>query len=426
MQRLYLQMYFGIVGVLLLLVVVFFVFWDDVPIEDAEDRYQLEVLHAIVERLAPPPEAGAAALAESFETLIERLDLHITVYDDAGQRIYQQGPLLTVPEPERAEHHSSRSWNFTTTVAILTDDGRWFVIRPAKPLPEGDLVGAVVVVLLISILVGAYPFARGLTRRLDRLRNEVETLGTGDLSARVRVQGRDVVADLARSFNRTADTIEQLVEAQRHTLAMASHELRSPLARLRVATELIGDSERPELLDGARRDLKELEALIDEILLASRLEHHGWADHVEPVDLLGIVAEESVRVEAETSGDAVILPVEARLVRRLIRNLLENARRHGAGEPIEARVLAATDGGARIEVADRGPGVPEDDREQIFQPFYRSSGWAEGQGGGVGLGLALVRQIAERHAGTAWCEPRPGGGSRFIATLHARELPQPS
>jgi signal transduction histidine kinase len=133
---------------------------------------------------------------------------------------------------------------------------------------------------------------RRLTRRWSALRLGVEGSGAGDLRARVPVEGRDEVAALATSFNRAADRIEALVGAQRTLLASASHELRSPLARIRVALELMG-AERPDLRDRVARDIAELDELIGELLLASRLQTVEELDRREDVDLLGLVAEEA-------------------------------------------------------------------------------------------------------------------------------------
>ena len=148
---------------------------------------------------------------------------------------------------------------------------------------------------------GPIPVARRLTRRLERLRAGVETLGAGDLGARVQVEGRDEVADLATSFNRAAARIEAVVGAQRTLLASASHELRSPLARIRVALELMGEG-RPDLRDRVARDIAELDELIGELLLASRLQAMEQLEPREDVDLLGLVAEEAARTPAEVSG----------------------------------------------------------------------------------------------------------------------------
>ena len=285
--------------------------------------------------------------------------------------------------------------------------------RPAhRRIFHGGLV-AVLGLLGVAVAVGAYPVARRLTRRLERLRAGVEGLGAGDLRTRVPVEGNDEVAALAISFNRAADRIEALVGAQRTLLASASHELRSPLARLRVALELMG-ADRPDLRERVARDVSELDELIGELLLASRLESVEQLDRLEDVDLLGLVAEEAARSTAEVSGQPVVVKGDAKLLRRLVRNLLENAVRYGA-PPVEATV-DAVGGRARLRICDRGPGVPEEERERIFAPFYRSSSRPPGEGGS-GLGLSLVRQIARRHGGDATCEPASDGHVRFVVTL---------
>jgi signal transduction histidine kinase len=134
----------------------------------------------------------------------------------------------------------------------------------------------------------------------------------------------------------------------------------------------------------------------------------------ETVDLLALLAEEGARTGAEVYGESVRIQGDARLLRRMLRNLLENARRYGAESPVEARVRGVAEAGVRLRVADRGPGVPEAERERIFQPFYRPPGSREG---GAGLGLALVRRIARHYGGDVRCFDRPGGGSCFEVTL---------
>jgi signal transduction histidine kinase len=235
----------------------------------------------------------------------------------------------------------------------------------------------------------------------------------------VPVEGRDEVAVLASSFNRAAVRIEALVGAQRTLLASASHELRSPLARIRVALELMG-AERPDLRERVAGDIAELDDLIAELLLASRLETVEQLERSEDVDLLGLVAEEASRAGAEVSGRPVTVRGDAKMLRRLARNLLENAARHGA-PPVEASVEPLAGGRARLAVCDRGAGVPEAERERIFAPFYRLSTRPPGDGGS-GLGLALVRQIARRHGGEARCLPREGGGTCFEVELPAEPL----
>jgi signal transduction histidine kinase len=274
------------------------------------------------------------------------------------------------------------------------------------------LLAAVAVV----VAIGAFPVVRRLTRRLERLQGSVEQWGAGALSTRVAVEGRDEVALLATSFNQAAGRIEALVGAQKSLLANASHELRSPLARIRMAVELMQDQASPAIRDELNRNIGELDQLIDEVLLASRLDASAQAGAAhEQVDLAAIVAEECSRVGAEFEAEALTLSGDARLLRRLLRNLLENARRYGAATPVNVD-LRKVDGMLRLDVCDQGPGVPDDQRERIFEPFYRLPGASEAAGG-VGLGLSLVRQIAQHHGGQVVCLANPAGGCCFRVTL---------
>ena len=287
----------------------------------------------------------------------------------------------------------------------------------------------------IAVALATYPIVRTLTRRLERLQDGVKQWGDGDLSIRVPEAGQDEVAFLARRFNSAAERIQTLVQShetllasQRSLLANASHELRSPLARIRIGLELLGPAASEAFRGEIARNITELDQLIDEILLASRLDaRQADMGTVESVDLIGLAAEECARVGAEldivaseagTCGDAVAteLAVQgvAKLLRRAVRNLLENARRHAAGEI--RLLLSRQKDRVEIRVCDRGPGVPAALHERIFEPFYRLPGATE-RDGGVGLGLALVKSIAVRHGGRAFCQDHPGGGACFVIEL---------
>jgi len=270
--------------------------------------------------------------------------------------------------------------------------------------------------LLVALGIGiaAFPLVRHLTKRLERLQQGVDSLGAGNLGARVAVEGKDEVAQLARSFNRAADQIEQLVGAHKTLLANASHELRTPLARIRLALELMQDEVDPKRRAGLEQDIRELNALLDEILLASRLDAINAEVALEEVDLLALAAEECAHYdEAELDGESALLDGDPRLLRRLLRNLLENARRHGA--PPTRLSLCCANGQAQLTVSDGGAGVPASESERVFEPFYRRQGTRDNHG--AGLGLALVRQIARRHGGEARCTRLDDGRSGFLITL---------
>ena len=281
--------------------------------------------------------------------------------------------------------------------------------------------------LTVAAVVGlaAYPIVSGITRRLEALRLSVEAWGGGAIDRRARVEGTDEIAAVATAFNAAADRTDALLGAHKALLAHASHELRSPLTRLALAVEMMVGRSEPGLAASVRREIAELDALVEEILLASRLDHGADLGACERVDLLALAAEEAARASVpirEVAPEGVPFDVmgSPRLLRRLIRNLIENALQHGA-PPIEVELARQTvDGNAFIALAvsDHGRGVPAALRIRVFEPFFRPDGWSE-EGGGWGLGLSLVRQIAERHGGRATCDAGEDGATRFSAALPA-------
>lgn len=279
----------------------------------------------------------------------------------------------------------------------------------------------------VAVAMGAYPAIRHLTRRIEYLHKGMELWGQGDLSARVDIKGNDEVAFLAQSFNRAAEQVQSLVNSREHLLASqkallanASHELRSPLARIRIGLELMGNAPSPQTRNELTRNITELDALIEEILLASRLDTHKTdLGPMEDVDLVGLSAEECARTQAllDVQTTEILVSGVSKLLRRVIRNLLENARRYGGNDV--CLLLRAHAHEVVLQVHDCGPGVPEDKQEQIFEPFYRLPGTSEREGG-VGLGLALVKSIVTRHGGSVSCRNRSLGGACFEVRLPLR------
>jgi signal transduction histidine kinase len=294
----------------------------------------------------------------------------------------------------------------------------------ALGVPRMHGIGLAVMLAVIALVVAicAYPVVRKLTSRLERLERSVQAWGEGQLATRVAVEGEDEIARLATSFNHAAERVESLVAAQKSLLANASHELRSPLARIRMAAELMAEGAPPAIGAELRRNVAELDGLIDEVLLASRLDAQAAIPCPEELDLAGLVAEECARVNAELEARPLVMMGEPKLLRRMVRNLLENAVRYGGGAPVEVRLGALDEATLRLDVCDGGPGIPEGERERIFEPFYRIAGASEAAGG-VGLGLALVRQIARRHGGEAQCLANGARGCCFRVTLPLRPIP---
>ena len=348
---------------------------------------------------------------QAVTDLAQRLKTDLALFTENGAPIARAGRPLPPPPPDGEGAWiygpGGPAWSFRLP------DRRWVVAR-APVRHRHPAIGLILFLggVTLAVAIGAYPIVRGLTRRLERLQAGVETLGAGHLSARVKVEGKDEVARLAESFNRAAGRIEDLVGAHRMLLANASHELRTPLSRIRLGVELLEQSKDPKYKAAIEQDIAELDSMIDEILLASRLEATRQPQAEENVDLLALAAEEGARYDNCTvEGEAVMVRGERRLLSRLVRNLIENAVRHGA-PPVNVMVRRDYNT-AVLEVMDGGAGIPEAERERVFSPFHRLQRDTQG----AGLGLALVRQIARLHGGDAVVAPRSDHASCFRVTL---------
>jgi signal transduction histidine kinase len=419
MRRLYLQIYGTVIIVLLIFTALSSILWW-LEIRDAQLPRALEGVSRVA-AITLPAEAPASELQQRLERLAGALAADATLYAVSGEVLASFGAAVPVPNRDWGDSRWLRGGRHREhAFALALEDGRWLVARLPDHRPgPGIRMLIPIAILALATVLGCYPMVRRLTRRLEALQATVEDLGQGHLTARAAVEGRDEVARLAEGFNRTAERIEGLIDDKKKALATVSHELRTPLARIRMALELLGGDGRPEIRERIERDIRELDGLIGELLIASRLDSPELELEREATDLLAMLAEEAARFDVEASGDPVTVSGDPRLLRRLIKNLLENARRH-AGGASAASVTGVGEGDCLLTISDSGPGVPAEEREHIFEPFYRLAGQVDRssstQGEG-GLGLALVRQIAERHGGSVRCTEREGGGTRFEVRL---------
>jgi signal transduction histidine kinase len=411
MRRLYLQVYFTIVASLVLVVITAGLLWH-FSTSFPPFGQQFEVAGEIIAELVPPVEASPQAQQEAIERLAERIGTDLALFSRTNELLASAGQPL--PAPGR----SGRTGGWLRTaggpaVAIPLPDGRRLVARiPSRKRPSALMLAAFLGAIALVVALGARPVVRRLTGRLERLQRGVESLGAGDLRARVKVEGRDEVARLAQSFNQAAARIESLVDAHKMLLANASHELRTPLTRIRLGLELAGGS--PERKVELEKDIAELDQLVDEILLVSRLDATEQLDIRENVDLTALAAEECARYDDCTvEARPVTVHGDPALLRRMIRNLVSNAQLHGQ-PPIEVTVDRQDDQ-AILRVTDHGPVISESARERLFSMFYRIPGRSGPKGSG--LGLALVKQIARRHGGDVVYDA--ARGSCFTVTLPA-------
>lgn len=385
----------------------------------------------------PDPVADPAGFRRALAGRASGLGLHLSLWSAKGRLLGRVGAALPAP-PEGCREPLVRTARGAPGLCLQLPDGRWVAVASEPAAARSLALRGIGLLSAIfgAVALGCLPLARRISGRLERLRDGVEAFGGGALQRRVQVEGADEVAALARAFNEAAARIDALVAGQRRVLAHASHELRSPLARLRVAVALLDEDDhdddqddevqadlgagegdraaaRAAALAMARRELDELNALIEDVLLASRLRGGALpAPRGEAVALWAVCGGLAEGAGARLDGGPPLsVAADPRLLRRALGNLLQNAARYGA--PPVALGWAEAGDDALLWVQDAGPGVPEAERARIFEPFYQAPGRAEGEGG-VGLGLSLVDEIARHHGASVWVEAAEGGGARFV------------
>jgi two-component system OmpR family sensor kinase len=284
----------------------------------------------------------------------------------------------------------------------------------------------VTLAVLLGIGLPGLWIVRLALRPLSTIGRTADRIAGGDLSHRVDVgpPGTEV-GRLGLAFNAMLDRLEGSDRRLRRFVADASHELRIPLAGVRAYAELLerGAASRPDdlarAMAGISRESERMSELVEDLLLLARLDE-GQPLERELVDLGELAAEAVETARIVDPGRRLELDVKhvdvvgdrARL-RRVLDNLLANVRAHTpAGTPARVRV-AAENGNAVIEVADRGPGLSEEDLDQVFRRFYRADESRSRENGGVGLGLSIVAAIAAAHDGSVSVDAKPGEGATF-------------
>lgn len=382
----------------------------------------------------------AATFQSQVEEIGNVLNVDIAVYDAQGALMAHTGPREPANlTPRQIEDLPARDFPFRRMVLPLTlKDGRrvWVVLRWEE---HGGIKRHFWTVAVVFVLLAVMPwlFARTFIRPLDRLTRTAKAFGDGDLRVRAAMKRCDEIGRLAGAFDEMADRVAGLVRSEKELLANISHEVRTPLTRIRVALELCGEDEADGKavrmrLQGIEKDLAELESLVEHILALTRLDLAGDGNpslpvlECRPVDLAGLVEASAARFRAAFPGHPLtvelpeVIPrplADARFLRRVLDNLLENAARYAPeGSPIDIAVEAGSSE-VTVAVRDRGEGIPEADRERVFEPFFQGDRSRSPGRSGVGLGLALCRRVVEAAGGRIRALPRDGGGTEFRFTL---------
>lgn len=271
------------------------------------------------------------------------------------------------------------------------------------------IAGGALLTVLVSLLE-----VRRVGRPLARLSAAVEEVGRGNVPPVLPEDGPAEIAALARALNRMSSDIQELAENRTVIVAGISHDLRTPLTRLGIAVEMLGEDADPELIAGIRRDLEAMNSLIGQFLAFSK-----GLDDVRPVQLDLWQVIESQAADLRREGAKVKLHdrntpcpyfADPVALQRLLANLMENAAQHGSGSVVDVE-LRCNEQDISIEICDRGPGIPVDQMAAVFRPFHRLEAARDSRAGGSGLGLAIARQLAIKHGWTIELLPRDGGGT---------------
>ena len=447
MARLHSRIYLHFLGVLLVVAVTTAVVFG-LGVRDAFRRELALGMARHIASLLGEYATDPAGLAARVRQLHDDLRLNVRVRGLDGRVIAAAGePLPPLPPASEAEVRAGAAdvlWMRPTGfVAALRQPGTGTlvgVVDAALPRPFGmappwrPIIWAALALGLVAI--ATRPLAQRISRPLERLTTAARRLGSGDLTARVPAEAHharraDEIVELTRAFNEMAERVERLVRSEKELLANVSHELRSPLARIRLALDLLPrDAAAAQRLGDVERDLAELDRLIEDVLTAARLDATGLPAHLGVIDANAVLEEVAERARHDPligglavrveKGPDVRIAADGALLRRALWNLVENAAKYGA-PPL---TLSTARDGDRVTftVADEGPGIAPGEREHVFAPFYRGEAARAAGRHGVGLGLTLAKRVAEVHGGTVTIDsvskaPGRSGGCRVVLSI---------
>ncbi len=418
--------------VIALFTVAAFSYYALVPVaqRSAEDLAALMVLSAQTWVELPP------GTRHDFQyELHQNHGLTLTTTDTPLENLKYHPPYLSLLEAALAQRTGQ-----SIPVRRYIAKARWFWVDipiagrnirigfPRDRIEPRPPVFLLLILLSSGLLVQltAMILARRITQPLSLLSRATERIGKGQLPEPLPETGAEELANLTRQFNQMARQVRDLLANRTTLLAGISHDLRTPIARMRLALEMLPQEGDPHLVEGLKRDLEEMNDLIGQFMELSRELEAG---HREPTDLasmleqlVGDVRRSNARVEWFPCPSCV-QDVNATALRRVVGNLVENALRYGAGAPVTL-ILNCNAAQTRIRVLDRGPGIPADQRDAVFRPFYRLEQSRSSDTGGSGLGLAIARQLADANGWTIRLLDRRGGGTEVQLILPAPQTNQ--
>jgi len=388
-------------------------------------------VHAALDSVLGPHTRAFANMNPDYESarrMASELGMQVR-FEGAGGGWTTDADVPSLADLHRLRPHGWRAHVFlpSRTYYVVPVSGGTYIFSRVVSRDLGRVHTQMMLLLLVlmgGVLATAYLVMRRALRPLRLLGTGVARLSEGQLDVVVPKQGEDEFGVLTDAFNDMAARVQEMVRARDRMLRDVSHELRSPLTRMKVALELLPDGEQKRSMAA---DVAEMEAMVAELLELERL-RDGRGLRREPVDLDALAREAAERLGGRPPGvrvagapRPVTIHADPEGVRTVLRNLIENALKFSLPDsgPV-AVAVSATAGEAVLRVTDDGPGVPAGDVERLFEPFYRPDPSRSRRTGGYGLGLSICRRVMEAHGGRISVEPNAGRGATFVAVFPHR------
>lgn len=363
----------------------------------------------------PPDQDRARQIAADTDMVI--------AYEGPGHRWRTSDTPIDIPLSRmRIRHRSERmqagSYHGAYVVYVHQGDGRFTFFLPHQKMVEKKIkILSMCLLIFISILmIGAYLMIRRVLKPLRWLKHGVEQVARGELSHRVPLKSSDELRDLSASFNTMTGRLQQLIRSKEQLLLDVSHELRSPITRMKVTLALMAPSPQRQSIE---EDIMELERKITELLETARALHVKTSLRYKPVDLVALIRQTVKTFAAGRPGirmarmpDPAPVLVDGELLGKALRNILDNAQKYSPDDtaPVEVS-MAADENEVVISIQDHGIGIPPEDLDFIFEPFYRVDKARTPRREGFGLGLSLAKNIIEAHGGEIRVSSTPGRGT---------------
>lgn len=424
MTRLFFTLYLGVmavlVGMIILSEVIFYALYGDLEAEDISLTVSgyINIFDAVSDDIPPGKiESVLAKTAEINQQVILPLsEFHKELTDEELQTLKTERVLVNTDEE---------------FVGVTLKTGESYILYPKdgpsllQTVETANNIALIAICLAVALYILIWIY--WLRRKLIRLEQGAQQIAAGDLAARVPEKRGQNVGTLNRDFNHMAQRVQTLIESHKQLSNAVAHELRSPIFRLQCQLEMIADcqtdEERQGFADGMADDLHELEELVNELLAYARFERAELHLEKESVQVKSWLEETCEHLQLETPKKLVCgvedlkvsASIDKHLMQRAITNLIRNAMHH-ADHTITVRAQKV-DKGISLCIDDDGPGIPDSDRDRIFEPFTRLDASRNRNSGGYGLGLAIAKQIVQLHGGHLDCSVSPEGGARFCIQL---------